>query len=123
MFIVAVEYGSEDMSKESRLGSVHRIQVQSVAGVRLPLEDDWVGVARRCKFQGRKVAFGPFVNAILAHYLSLDSGERGRVVDDGLIRLERLMDGGTESLGGLGGRGVASEGMGPRRDSKVGKEA
>lgn len=79
-----------DMSR--KLTDQDRIQTPSIPELKDGLEAVATRIARGVKFQGRKLRYGPMLNAIIAEFLRLSEDQQDAMVASGLQLLETLLE-------------------------------
>lgn len=79
------------ISEMRTLSTEHRLQALSVAEIREAMEEFELKLARRHKFQGRKLKLGPILNAIVLEFMSLPDDEQEKVAVRGLVKLEVML--------------------------------
>lgn len=75
-----------------KLSDQDRIQTPSIPELKDGLEAVATRIARGVKFQGRKLRYGPMLNAIIAEFLRLSEGQQDAMVESGLQLLETLLE-------------------------------
>lgn len=75
-----------------KLSNDDRIQTPSITELKDGLESVAQRIARRVKFQGRKLRYGPMLNAIVAEFLRLPEDQQDAMVESGLQLVETLLE-------------------------------
>lgn len=79
-----------DMSRKPT--DQYKIQTPSIPELKDGLEIVAQRIARNVQFQGRKLRYGPMLNAIVAEFLRLPEDQQDSLVESGLRLFESLLE-------------------------------
>lgn len=78
------------MSRDLEL--TERIQFHSIVELKDGLTHAATRLARRTRFRGRKLGYGPMANAIIAQFLRLPEDQQAALVESGVRLLETMLE-------------------------------